>query len=107
MLSQSEVDVSAISVSIMNEALIFLAQFSMIFLLGVQSLNVRDGHYVGAAVTSLLLGITGFTITSIVGKLHLEDLLEPIGLVFLVAGPVGIVTAMKSHDWLVRKFRRM
>lgn len=91
----------------MNETLIFVAQFSMIFLLGVQQLNVRDGHYIGAAITSLLLGVTGFTITSIVGKLQLEDLLRPIGVTFLVAGPIGITAAMYSHDWLVKQFRRI
>jgi hypothetical protein len=90
-----------------NAFLLFIAQFCMIFLLGVQSLNVRDGHYVGAAITSLLLGIVGFTITSIIGKLHIEDLMTVVGCSFLVAGPLGIVSAMASHGWLVEHFRRL
>lgn len=47
---------------------IFLAQFVTVYLLGVQSLNVRDGNYVGAAVTSVALGCSGYYLAAAVGR---------------------------------------
>jgi hypothetical protein len=87
--------------------LIFICQFGVVYMLGVQSLNVRDGHYIGAAISSLLIGIFAFITTSIIGGLNVTDLGSVVGLSFLVAGPLGITAAMASHEWLVRVFRRL
>lgn len=86
-----------------DAALIFAAQYIYILLLGLQSLNVRDRHFVGAAVTSFLLGVLGFFVTSIVGGARgMEFSMLWWGFVF--SGPAGIVTAMVIHPWLVDFF---
>lgn len=90
----------------MDVIYIFIAQFSFVYVLGIQSLNVRDGHYLGAAASSLLIGVSGFTVTSTIGGLNLADIGSPVGLSFLLAGPMAITAAMRSHNWLVRLFRR-
>lgn len=89
----------------MTEALtVFFAQYLYILLLGLQSLNVRDRHFVGAAITSLLLGVLGFFVTSIVGTSRgLEFAAVWWG--FVISGPSGITTAMLIHPWLVSFFR--
>lgn len=76
-------------------------------MLGVQSLNVRDGHYLGAAISSLLIGVFGFITTSTIGGLLVSDMGSSIGLSFLVAGPLAITAAMASHGWLVKKVRTL
>lgn len=86
--------------------LIFAAQYIYILLLGLQSLNVRDRHFIGAAVTSFLLGVLGFFVTSIVGDARgMEFSLLWWGFVF--SGPAGIVTAMVIHPVLVNFFGRL
>lgn len=87
-------------------AIVFIAQYLMVLLLGLQSLNVRDRHYVGAAVTSFLLGVCGFFITSTVGSAK-GMVLTTLWWGFVLAGPCGIVTAMLIHPWLVRLFGRL
>lgn len=88
----------------MDALIIFVAQFSIVYLMGIQSLNIKGGHYVGAAVTSLLMGVAAFYCTSIVGKMSLDDLLSIVGVGFITAGPVGITLAMLSHKRLVKLF---
>lgn len=83
--------------------LIFAAQYVYILLLGLQSLNVRDRHYVGAAVTSGLLGVLGFFVTSIVGAAKGMEF-SMLWWGFVASGPAGIVTAMLIHPVLVNFF---
>lgn len=89
----------------MECVLVFTAQFFAVFLLGIQSLNVRDGRYIAAAITSFLLGVFGFVSTSIVGSKEVVDIVTSSGLSFLFAGPIGIVSAMASHNKIINLFR--
>jgi len=79
---------------------VFVAQYFMVLLLGIQSLNVRDGHYALAAITSTLLGVCGFYITSIIGDAK-GQVLSILWWSFVIAGPCGIVTAMAIHPKLL------
>ena len=91
----------------MTEAIaVFVAQYLMVLLLGLQSLNVRDRHYVMAAATSFLLGVCGFYVTSIVGDAKGQSL-TILWWSFVIAGPCGIVTAMAIHPSLVRLWERI
>lgn len=74
--------------------LIFLSQFLTIFLLGNQSLMVRDHNYWGAAIGSLLIGVCQFYIYTVVQSIEMYSY---DWYVFLIAGPMAIVTAMKFH----------
>jgi len=87
----------------MDTLIVFLSQFSCVYLLGIQSLNVRDSRYVGAAITSTLLGISGFTSTSIIGGKEIEDLWTVLGLSFVVAGPLAITLAMHTHSKIFKE----
>lgn len=40
----------------MNELTLFASTFVLVFALGAQSLNVNNGHYVAAALTSFVIG---------------------------------------------------
>lgn len=89
-----------------DAALIFAAQYIYILLLGLQSLNVRDRHYVGAAVTSAMLGVLGFFVTSIVGDARGMEF-TVLWWSFVASGPAGIVSAMLLHPRLVSFFGRL
>ena len=81
---------------------IFIAQYCTILLLGLQSLNVRDGKYTASAITSLLLGITGWFVTGIVSQAYKSnDVL--VFLSFLLAGPCGIVSSMFIYSKVFNK----
>ena len=81
--------------------LVFVCQFSMIFLLGIQSLNVRDGKKLSAAITSLLLGITGWFITGTISSVYHEGMLSMVFFAFILSGPLGISFSI----WLHAKFK--
>jgi len=83
--------------------LIFVAQFSMVMLLGIQSLNVRDRNYVGSALTSLLLGVSSYHITATIATLKGEAVGGLLWWCYIAAGPLGIVTSI----WLPPKLNRL
>lgn len=83
-----------------QEILVFISQFLLILLLGMQSLNVRDGRYFLAAITSLLLGIMGFYVTAQIAIV--KEALTSVWWFYIVAGPLGIVTSMWLHPKVVK-----
>jgi len=89
---------------VMIELKIFLAQFCTIFFLGFQQKNVTGGHYSLAFLTSLLLGVVGWFLTSIIATANLEAVFTSVWVSFIVAGPIAIITAMYTHPWVVKKF---
>lgn len=88
---------------IYDATVVFIAQYCYVLLLGLQSLNVRDQRYVSAAITSFLLGVGGFFITSIVGAAKGLEL-SILWWCFVLSGPCGIVTAMRIHPWMSKVF---
>ena len=82
---------------------VFVCQYIMIGLLGLQSLNVRDGQKVHAAFTSLLLGIVGFQITGIISSVYSQGMLSLVFVSFVLAGPLGIYTSMCLHQHFKEK----
>jgi len=89
---------------IIDNAILFVSQFLLIFLLGVQQLNVVRGYYVLAAFTSLLLGIAGWFTVGIISSASTYDLTSMTFFSYIVAGPIAIICAMKTHE-LIRKTR--
>lgn len=83
--------------------LIFLSQFLTIYLLGMQSLMVRDNNYLGAALGSLLIGVCQFYIYNVTGSFSMFSLDWGI---FILAGPIAIVSAMKTHPLLLKLMKR-
>lgn len=81
-------------------AILFVSTFGLVFLLGVQQLNVQHDHHLAAAATSLFIGIS---------QLALYKLAPDAGGVeiaaYLAGGPLAIVCAMKVHPWLRNYWR--
>jgi hypothetical protein len=86
----------------MHEFLIFLSSVSIVFLLGLQSLNVNGGYKVLAAVTSFGIGLCNFYILKQVPKETSGDLAA---IAYLAGGPIGIVLSMKTHAWITRNVK--
>jgi hypothetical protein len=82
---------------------VFAAQYVYILLLGLQSLNVNNGQYLMAAVTSTLLGLFGFYLTSVIGDARDMEF-TTLWWGFVLSGPAGITSAMKLHPYLKRLF---
>ena len=80
-------------------ALIFLAGFASVFLLGFQSRNVNHGNFGWAAGTSFLIAIMQ---TSLWGALF-RDLSWSAAIVYGMSGATGITSSMFVHQkWIKR-----
>ena len=82
----------------MTAVALFASTFCLVFLLGVQQLNVQHGHQAAAFFTSLLIGIS---------QLALYKMAPDAGGIeiacYLSGGPLSIICAMRAHPWLRRK----
>ena len=81
-----------------DNLILFVSEFLLVFLLGTQSINVVRGYYVAAAFTSLLLGICGWFAIGIIAESTTYDLTSFTFLSYIVAGPAAIISAMKFHS---------
>jgi hypothetical protein len=86
--------------------ILFVGQFLMIYVLGLQSLMVRDNNYIGAAIGSTLIGISQFYLTSLISSMGLESIGTVAWYVFVVAGPLAIVASMKTHPFIAQLTKR-
>lgn len=78
---------------------IFVCQFAYVALLGLQSRNVQHANCAGAGIVSALLGIAGLTITTIIARTAIAEGGWPVWIAYVVAGPVGIVFAIRFDTW--------
>ena len=83
----------------MTELLVFITQFLTIFMLGVQSLMVRDHNYVGAILGSFIIGVCQFFIYGTVSTLQLGS---SSWYFFIFAGPIAIASAMYTQPILLK-----
>ena len=81
----------------MTEALLFGSTFVTVFALGFQSLNVNQGRYVWAFLTSYAIGGS-----SLVLYRYLPDPTWTQILAYLNGGAFGIVSGMRFHKWFHR-----
>lgn len=85
----------------MTAAALFASTFALVFLLGVQQLNVQHGHQAAAFVTSIAIGGS---------QLALYKMAPDAGGVeiacYLAGGPLAIICAMRVHPWLRRRWGR-
>lgn len=80
--------------------LLFLSSLFMVFLLGIQSLNVNGGHYLAAALTSFLIGICNFFVLRYVPNSNFS--LLPAA-AYVAGGPIGIVVSMWFHQKFMKR----
>jgi len=85
-----------------NELIVFVSQFMLVFLLGFQTQNVIRGFYFQAALTSFLLGLAGWFTITIVSKMNAIDFMTLMFFAYIVAGPLAIISAMKLHRVLFK-----
>jgi hypothetical protein len=83
---------------------VFFCQMFYVFLLGIQSRNVRDGQYLSAAITSCTLGAAGLFMTSAIARSAMIGGSAWLAISYIAAGPCGICLAMKFHDRLSDRF---
>jgi hypothetical protein len=85
--------------------LIFAATYISVFTLGLQSLNVNQGHYVAAAVTSFFIGTGHMLLYRYMPTASLPDLAG-----YYVGGITGITSSIWFHKrakaWLAARFGR-
>lgn len=86
-------------------AVIFAAQYSMVMLLGLQSLSVNAGHRTVAAVNSGMLGCLGFWLTASIAEAKTTGTFTPIWWAYVLAGPCGVLTAMLLHPYISKWYR--
>jgi hypothetical protein len=85
----------------MTALTVFVCQCVYVFLLGLQSRNVRDGQYAMAVMTSTALGCVGLVNQVLIIRATLLSDLWPLA-AYVAAGPIGICLAMATHDRIKR-----
>ena len=84
----------------MNALFLFAATYALVLFLGLQSLNVNGNHKLMAGFTSFGIGAANITILKIMpGPTGFFEVAA-----YLLGGPLGIITSMAIHPWMVRKF---
>jgi hypothetical protein len=87
--------------NVMNEIYLFVSTYVLVFALGVQSLNVNNGHVIAAFFTSFVIGAANLVLYKLAPNASPTEIMA-----FLIGGPFGIVSAMRSHGWIHERFRR-
>lgn len=72
--------------------ILFASSFALVFGLGLQSLNVNGGHYMAAAVTSLLIGAMQMVTLQLGPNAGAVEIAG-----YLAGGPFAIVASMWFH----------
>jgi membrane protease YdiL (CAAX protease family) len=71
-----------------------------VFALGLQSLNVNGGHYMAAALTSLIIGLGHIALYRMMPDADPTQILA-----YLVGGPIGITASMYTHKRTIGRAR--
>lgn len=83
----------------MTELTLFASTFFVVFLLGVQQLNVQHDHQLAAFFTSIGIGLAQLALFKLAPDASGTEIAA-----YLSGGPIAIVCAMKAHPWLRRRF---
>ena len=85
----------------MTELTLFASTCVLVFALGLQSLNVNNGHHIAAAFTSLIIGTGQMILYKLAPDASWSEIAA-----FLAGGPLGIVASMWAHPRLARILKR-
>ena len=85
----------------MTAVALFASTFALVFLLGVQQLNVQHGHQAAAFVTSIAIGSSQLALYKMAPDAGGIEIAA-----YLAGGPLAIICAMRVHPWLRRTFGR-
>lgn len=84
---------------------VFISQFMVIFLLGLQSLLVHRDEKLLAAINGALIAVFNFQILTFIAH-AISSLSSPEGIAFVIASSLGIVAAMYAHAFLQSKLKQ-
>ena len=73
----------------------------LVFALGMQSLNVNNGHYVAAAITSFAIGSGQMVLFKLAPHANWSEIAA-----FLFGGPFGIMASMWAHPRLIKILKK-
>lgn len=76
----------------MNTLALFTSTFILVFALGIQSLNVNNGHRAAAMFTSFFIGSSQMVLFKLAPSANWIETAA-----FLLGGPFGIYAAMVAH----------
>ena len=85
----------------MTELTLFCSTFILVFALGMQSLNVNNGHYVLAALTSFVIGAGQMVLYKLAPHASWPEIAA-----YMLGGPFGITCSMWFHPRLARIIKR-
>ena len=85
----------------MTELILFISTYVLVFGLGLQSLNVNNGHHMLAFITSFAIGSMQMVLFKLAPDASWSEIAA-----FLLGGPFGIVSSMWAHPHLVRLLRK-
>ena len=85
----------------MTELTLFASTFVLVFALGLQSLNVNNGHYIAAAFTSFVIGAGQMILYKIAPHASWSEIAF-----YLIGGPFGITASMWAHPRLAKILRK-
>ena len=85
----------------MTELTLFASTFVLVFALGAQSLNVNNGHYIAAAITSFAIGSSQMILFKLAPHASWPETIA-----FVMGGPFGILASMWAHPRLVKLLAR-
>jgi hypothetical protein len=83
-----------------DEIVLFLSQYILIFIIGFQSQSVRDNRYGAAMLGSVFIGLAQLFQWKVMPNATPSQMI-----VWLLAGPLGIVSSMWLHPIIFRKRR--
>jgi hypothetical protein len=86
---------------VLTELTLFASTFVLVFALGAQSLNVNNGHYIAAAITSFVIGSGQMILFKLAPNASWTEITA-----FLIGGPFGITASMWAHPRLTKILKR-
>ena len=84
----------------MTALYLFVSTFGLVFLLGLQSQNVNNGHYVGAFCTSFGISASQLVLYKLAPDADGAQLAA-----YIAGGPLGIISSMWAHRRIFRRGR--
>lgn len=87
--------------TLITAAWLFASTYVLVFALGLQSLNVNGGHYAAAFFTSFAIGASNLVLFKMAPDAGGIEIVA-----YLAGGPLGIVSAMRAHPYIVRLYGR-
>lgn len=85
----------------MTQSALFVSTFLLVMLLGLQSLNVNNGHHWAAFLTSFGIGASNLVLFKLAPDANTTEMLA-----YMLGGPFGILAAMWLHPRMALCFKR-